>query len=61
MIEGGLDYAFGFAPFVLRTFPPLSGGTSAPGIPRDLASLARAPFAERKGQDFPYGFRLSPE
>ena len=26
---------------------------SSPGIPRALASLVRAPFAERKGRGFP--------
>ncbi len=49
------------APFVLRTFPPQSGGNPvAPGIP--LRSLRSAsPFAERKGTGggCPYGcFRI---
>ena len=52
-----------------RTFPRERGKPHpAPDIPRDLASLARAPFALRKGQGFssvwtfrPLKHRLPPE
>ena len=39
------------APFVLRTFPPPSGGNpSTPGIPCGLALLVRVPLRFAKGR-----------
>ena len=55
-VGDGLAFG-GQAPFVLRTFPPHSEGNPAarpPGIPCDLAALARVPviglFGLREGE-----------